>query len=227
MREAKAGFRRADVALRPVTKLIRAPLPAALAWRLATAALSAMPSRRRRLKALVIQFWWMRRPGDITRLRLQDVDVRADGSTHYKVPRHKTEARAGLIARTMPAWPGSPLDLPHVLLRQLVSEDRAAGRPPSAYVFVSCAAQGASALLTTWLRQELALLGASPPVGTYYASHSLKAGDATAAHAAGVPRGMVAALSATTERTLATSYISPLVTPSDYDRYLFARLRPG
>jgi len=65
------------------------------------------------------------------------------------------------------------------------------------------------------------------PVGTIYASHSLKKGGATAANAAGVTRDAIAELANTTERTLAESYIPTLVVPSCYDRYFFGRLLPA
>ena len=226
VREAKAGFCRAGLDLRPVHKLRRLPLPAAVAWRLADLASRSPPARRRHLTAVVMQFWWMRRAGDITRLTLGDVDPRVDGSTHYKVPRHKTEVATGLLARSLPRDPGPHLDLPHVLLARLVIELRAAGRAPSARLFTSCAPPTASAVVTGWLRDGLRRLGVTPPVGTCYSSHSLKSGGATAANAVGVSRGAIAALSATTEVTLAANYISALCIPSVFDRYFFARLLP-
>jgi len=226
VREVKAGFRRANLAYRPVTKLARVPLPAAVVWRLAALAGRSPPVRRHQLTAVVLQFWWMRRAGDITRLILGDVDVRADGSSAYQVPRHKTEADAGLIARRMPAAVHSGADLPHLLLARLVADFRAAGQPPTARLFTSCRPEAAAALVTTWLRDGLRRLGVTPSVGTVYASHSLKSGGATAANAAGVNRGAIAELSATTEPTLAASYISSLVVPSVFDRFFFARLLP-
>ena len=226
VREAKAGFRRAGLAYRPVTKLARVPLPAAVAWQLAALAARSPTVRRHRLTAVVLQFWWMRRAGDITRLTLGDVDVRADGSTAYQVPRPKTEAESGMIARRMPAAVHTGADLPHVLLMRLVADFRAAGRPASARLFTTCRPDAASNLITAWLRDGLRRLGVTPAVGTVYASHSLKSGGATAANAAGVNRGAIAALSATTEQTLAASYISSLVVPSEFDRFFFARLLP-
>jgi len=168
----------------------------------------------------------MRRAGDVTRLTLGDVNPRVDGSNHYKVPRHKTEVATGLLARSLPRDPGPHLDLPHVLLARLVIELRAAGRAPSARLFTSCAPPTASAVVTGWLRDGLRRLGVAPPVGTCYSSHSLKSGGATAANAVGVNRGAIAALSATTEVTLAANYISALCIPSVFDRYFFARLLP-
>jgi len=44
---------------------------------------------------------------------------------------------------------------------------------------------GESALATAWLRSACALLGASPPAGHLWSSHSLRSGGASAAHAAG------------------------------------------
>ena len=65
-----------------------------------------------------------------------------------------------------------------------------------------------------------------PSVGTVYASHSLKSGGATAANAEGVNRGAISALSATTEPTLAESYISALRVASKYYWFSFGRLFP-
>jgi len=225
VREAKAGFCRAGLDLPPVNKLRRLPLPAAVAFRLADLASRSPPARRRHLTAVVTQFWWMRRAGDITCLTLGDVDPRVDGSTHYKVPRHKTEAATGLLARSLPRDPGPHLDLPHVLLARLVIELRAAGRAPSARLFTAGAPPTASAV-TGWLRDGLRHLGVTPPVGTFYSSHSLKSGGATARNAVGVTRGAIAALSATTEVTLAANYISALCIPSVFERYFFAGLLP-
>jgi len=168
----------------------------------------------------------MRRAGDITRLTLGDVEVRADGSSACQVPPHKTDADIGLIACRMPAAVHTGADLPHVLLARLVADFRAAGRPPTARLFTACRPDAAAALVTTWLRDGLRRLGVTPDVGTVYASHSLKSGGATAANAAGVNRGAIAALSATTEPTSATSYIWRLVVPSVFDRFFFSRLLP-
>ncbi|OSX80235.1 hypothetical protein BU14_0056s0018, partial [Porphyra umbilicalis] len=219
VREAKAGFRRAGLAYRPVTKLARVPLPAAVAWQLAALALRSPKVRCHQLTAVVLQFWWMRRAGDITRLTLGDVDVRADGSSAYQVPRHKTEADTGLTTRRMPAGVHPGADLPHVLLTRLVADFRAAGRPPTTRLFTTCGPDAAATLVTTWLRDGLRRLGMTP--GRWYGS-----GGATAANAAGVNRGAIAALSATTEPTLAASCISSLVVPSVFDRFFFARMLP-
>ena len=172
--EAKAGFRNAGLAYRPVTKLAHVPLPAAVTWQLVALAIRSLPARRHQLTAVVLQFWWMRRAGDVTRLTFSDVDVRAEGSTAYQVPRHKTKAEMGLIARRMPAAVHTGADLPHVLLAQLVGDFHAAGRPPTARLFTSCRPDAAAALVTTWLLDGSRRLGVTPAVGTVYASHSLK-----------------------------------------------------
>jgi len=226
VREAKAGFRRAGLRYRPVVKPVRVSLPAAVAWRLAEMVMRSPRPLCHQLTAVVLQFWWMRRAGDITRLTLGDVDVRVDGSAAYQVPRHKTEADRGLIARHMPQSVHDGVDLPFALLTRLVPDFRAATSPPSARLFTACAPVAASAVLTTWLRDGLRRLQVTPSVGTVYASHSLKSGGATSANAAGVNRGAIAALSATTEPTLAASYISALTVPSAYDRFFSARLLP-
>lgn len=226
VREAKSGYRRAGLALRPVTKTFRAPLPSHAAWKLARLAATAPPTLRRRLTALVMQFWLMRRAKDITRLALDDVDPRPDGSVSYTILHHKTAAHKGLITRTMPAGAGGAADLPYVLITRLVRERRAAGYAASSRLFSACDARAASGLLTEWLRDGLARVAVTPAVGTCYASRSLKSGGATLANAAGVARGAIAELSATTERTLAESYISALTVPSRFDWFFFARLLP-
>lgn len=169
----------------------------------------------------------MRRSSDVARLAVGEVEARLDGSTHYVVPRHKTEAARGLLARSLPpprpedARPDGEPDLPHCLLQRLLGD--LAHLPVSARLFTTCRAQVAAKLFAAWLLEELRLMGIVAPVGTFYASHSLKSGGATAANAAGVPRGAIAELSATTERTLAASYISALAPPTDYDRFFFLR----
>jgi len=142
------------------------------------------------------------------------------------VPRHKTEADRGLIARRMPPSVHDGVDLPFALLTHLETDFRAATSPPSARLFTTCAPVAASAVITTWLRDGLGSLQVTPSVGTVYASHSLKSGGATSANAAGVNRGAIAALSSTREPTLAASYISARAVPSAYDRFFFARLLP-
>jgi len=230
VREAKAGFRRAGLALRPARDPVRVPLSARVVWDLARRATTAAPARRRRLTALICQFWWLRRASDVARMKVGEVEARPDGTTHYVVPRHKTEAEMGLIARSLPAPrpldapAGGQGDVPHVLLRRLL--DDLSHRPPSARLFTTCSTTQAAKLFSGWLLAELRLMGVVAPVGTFYASHSLKSGGATAANAAGVPRGAIAELSATTERTLAASYISALAPPTDFDRFFFGRLLP-
>lgn len=225
VREARAGFRRADLAYRPVVKVKRVPLPSTVAWQLAQTAMVALLARGRRLTALVTQFWWLHRAADISRVMLHEVDLRADGATHYMVPRQETDARAGMLARSLHPSPHAP-DLPNLLLRRLVAADGAAGKPPSTRLFTTCAPDDASTVLTSWLRRALHRLGVVALVGTWYASHSLKSGGATSANAVGIPRSAIAELSATTERTLADSYISALAVPSDCNRFVFARLLP-
>ena len=224
--EAEAGFRRAGLLYRPVIKSVRVPLPSAVSWGLAELAMRSPQARLHRLTAVVLHFWWMHRASDITRLTLADVVVRADGSAAYQGPRHKTEAEQGLIARRMPPSVHGRVDLPFALLARLVADLRAAPHRPSARLFTKCAPAAESALITTWLHDGLHRLRVTPSVGTVYASHSLKSGGATAANAAGDNRGAISALSATTEPTLAASYISALTVASKYDWFFFARLLP-
>lgn len=225
VREAKAGFRRAGLTFRPDTRPIRIPLPSAIAWRQALLAPYTPMPLRHRLTAVVLQFWWLRRAADITRLRLQDVELPADGPTCYQVPDHKTALRDGLIARTFPAAPPGHPDRPRQLLARVLSDRRAAGTRNDECIFPRCPTAAASKLVTGWLREGLQRLGVSAPAGTVFASHSLKKGGATSAAAAGVSRGAIAELSNTSEHTLAESYISALAVPSCYDRYFFGPLR--
>jgi len=227
VREAKAGFRRAGLALRPVQRPRRISLPSAVAWRLALLASYSPPTLRRHLTAVVLQFWWLRRAGDITLLELRDVDLPADGRTCFRVRVHKTAALVGTLSRSLPASRDALEDLPRRLLSRLLMERRAAGARPDSRLFTDCAPVEASAVVTAWLRDGLARLGVTAPVGTCYSSHSLKKGGATSANAAGVPRGAISELSNTSERTLAASYISALAVPSCYDRFFFGRLLPA
>jgi len=182
---------------------------------------------RPRLTAVVLQFWWMRRAGDITGPCVADVQLPADGRTCYRVPDHKTAARDRLIARTLPPAHDGAYDVPRQLLARLLADLRSAGASAGTRLFTSCAARAASGVITGWLREGLFRLDVTAPVGTIYSSHSLKKGGATAANAAGVPRDAIAELTNTTDRTLAESYISTLVVPSCYDRCFFGRLFPA
>eukprot|EP00168_Porphyra_purpurea_P002330 TRINITY_DN1267_c0_g1_i3.p1 TRINITY_DN1267_c0_g1~~TRINITY_DN1267_c0_g1_i3.p1 ORF type:complete len:1085 (-),score=104.85 TRINITY_DN1267_c0_g1_i3:486-3740(-) len=227
VREAKAGFRRAGLALRPQDTILRVALPSAVAWRLAMLSGYMPRTTRHLLTAVVAQFWRMRRAGDITRLRVKDVNLPADGRVCYQVKDHKTDAADGLLARTLPAAVDSAADVPRLLLVRLLADKRAAGCSPNARLFTRCTPDDASAVMKAWLRDGLQRLGVRAPVGTCYASHSLKKGGATSANAAGVPRGAISELAGTTEKTLAESYISALAVPSTYDRLFYGRLLPA
>lgn len=227
VREAKAGFRRAGLALRRQHKPRRIPLPSAVTWRLALLATYSPRALRHRLTAVVAQFWWMRRAGDITRLRVQDLEFPADGRVCYQVLDHKTAAADGLLARSLPAAVDPATDVPRLLQKQLLEDKRSAGAPPTSRLFSRCAPEDARDTMTAWLRDGLARLGVQAPVGTSFSSHSLKRGGATSANAAGVGRGAIAEFANTSEQTLAASYISALAVPTCYDRYFLGRLLPA
>jgi len=144
VREAKARFRRAGLALRPDNQTLRVPLPAAMAWRLALLS-SYSPTRLwNHLSAVVLQVWWMRRAGDITLLEVQDVDLSDDGRTWYHLRYHKTAAASLALARSLPAARTALEDLPRRLLARLLSDRRAAGAPPGARLFPDGAAADSS-----------------------------------------------------------------------------------
>jgi len=227
VREAKAGFRRAGLLLRAQTKPNRIPLPSTVVWRLAMLACYSLKILRHRLTAVVFQFWWMQRAGDITGLCVADVQLPADGRTSYQVPDHKTAPRDRLIARTLPPAHDGAYDVPRQLLARLLADLRSAGASAGNRLFNRCAARAASGIITCWLRDGLARLGVTAPVGTIYSSHSLKKGGATAANAADLPRDAIAELANTTERMLAESSIATLVVPSCSDRFFFGRLLPA
>lgn len=224
VREAKSGFRRADLALRPQPSRAVAPLPAAVAWRLALLATYAPAALRRRLTAVVMQFWWLRRAQDLTRFTVTDVQLPADGSVSFLVRYHKTVAVDGPLARTLPPAALPHADVPRLLLARLLADRCSAAPLRGGRLFSTCRTSDSSGVMTGWLREGLTRLGVSPPLGVRYASHSLKKGGATAGFAAGVGRGTIAAFSNTSEQTLAETYISALVTPSEADRCFFGRL---
>jgi len=91
VREAKAGFRRADIECRLSPEPVRVPIRDRVARALARRALVATSERRRRRTALVGRFWWLRRGSGVEPLRVGEVKAQADGSTHYAVPPHETE----------------------------------------------------------------------------------------------------------------------------------------
>lgn len=70
------------------------------------------------------QFWLMRRAGDVSGLRVCDIELHLDGRTSYRVPRHKTEVTGAgrLIAHTMPPCTDGGVDLPHLLLSRLLAD---------------------------------------------------------------------------------------------------------
>lgn len=103
---------------------------------------------RHHLTAVVLQFWWMRRAGDITRLCVKDVELPADGRTCYQVPDHKTAARDGLIARTLPPAHAGVPDLPRQLLERLLADKRDASAAPNGRLFTRCAPSDASETMT-------------------------------------------------------------------------------
>lgn len=227
VREAKSGFRRAGLALRPQPSRAVVPLPSTAAWSLALLATYSPRAMRHRLTAVVCAFWWMRRAKDLIRFTLADVDLPPDGRTCFIVRYHKTAAVDGPISRELPRSDTPDADVPRQLLARLLTDRRAADAAPGDRLFSDCHPNQASATLTAWLREGLARVGVSAPLGARYASHSLKKGGATSANAAGVPRGAISEYSNTSELTLAETYISALVTPSPSDRCFFGRLCPA
>lgn len=102
VREAKSGFRRAGLALRPEPSRAVAPLPSTAAWSLALLATYSPRVLRHQLTAVVCAFWWMRRAKDLVRLSLADMDLPPDGRTCFIVRYHKTAAADGPISRELP-----------------------------------------------------------------------------------------------------------------------------
>eukprot|EP00170_Pyropia_yezoensis_P003836 contig_16033_g3847 len=78
----------------------------------------------------------------------------------------------------------NPCDYPRV------REAKAGFRQADLHLRPSCVREAAK-LFSAWLLEELRLMRTVAPVGTLYASHSLKSGGATAANAAGGPRGAI------------------------------------
>lgn len=135
---------------------------------------------------MVCEFWWLRRASDVARLKVGEVEARPDCTTHYVVPRHKTEAARGLLARSLSAprpqdtLPGGEQDLPHDRLRWLL--DDLSLLSPSTRLFTACHPSQAAKLFSGWLLKEVRLMCVVPPVCTFYASYSLKSGGAIAAN---------------------------------------------
>lgn len=227
VREAKSGFRRAGLALRPQPSRAVVPLPSTAAWSLALLATYSPRALRHRLTAVICAFWWMRRAKDLLLFTLADVNLPPDGRTCFLVRYHKTAAGDGPISRELPPADAPDADVPRQLLVRLLADRRAADAGPADRLFSDCHPSQASTTLTTWLREGLARVGVSAPVGARYASHSLKKGGATSANAAGVPRGAISEYSNTSELTLAETYISALATASPSDRCFFGRLCPA
>eukprot|EP00170_Pyropia_yezoensis_P007499 contig_30752_g7522 len=175
VREAKQGFRLAALERGGTLTTKRLPHPSAVAWRLAErAAACTNQQQRHRLTAVVTQFWLMRRAGDVTGLRVCDIELHPDGRTSYRVPRHKTEVTGTgrLIAHTMPPRTDGGVDLPHLLLSRLLADLTTLGVGRSARLFTACNTAAAAGTMTSWLLEGLRLLGVSPPVGRHYSSHS-------------------------------------------------------
>eukprot|EP00170_Pyropia_yezoensis_P007381 contig_30247_g7404 len=160
----------------------------------------------------------MRRAKDLIRFTLEDVDLRPDGRTCFIVRYHKTAAVDGPISRDLPRSDNPDADVPRQPLARLLADRRAADAGPGDRLFSDCHPKQASATLTAWLREGLARISMSAPLGARYASYSLKKGGVTSSNAAGVPRGAISEYSNTSELTLAETYISALATPSPSDQ---------
>lgn len=182
------------------------------------------PRLRLQLPAVVLHVSWMRWASDITRLCLADVELQPDGRTCYLVPDLNTAPRDGLHTRALPRAHADASGLPRDVLSRLLEVYRAARSAPSSRVLTRCPAKGTSNIITACLRNGLSRIGVVAPVGTFFASHSLKKRGATAAASAGISSGAITELSDTTELTLAESHISALAVPSCYDQNLFGRL---
>jgi hypothetical protein len=83
-----------------------------------------------------------------------------------------------------------------------------------------------SSIITTWLRDIMAILGLPVPPGVQYSGHSLRRGGASAAHAIDVslPRSMAWGL--WIEMKMAMSNIDVSVMPTDAARLFFDNLIP-
>lgn len=171
------------------------------------------------------QFWLMRRAGDVTGLRICDIELHPDGRKSYRVPRHKTEVTGAgrLIAHTMPPRTDGGVDLPHLLLSRLLADLTTLRVGRSARLFTACDTAAAAGTMTSWLLEGPRLLGVSPPVGRHYSSHSCRSGGATSARAAGCRRDAITQQARASERTMATSYIDALARPRVFDTYWYRR----
>lgn len=165
VREAQSGFRRSGLVIRPQPSRAAVPLPSTTAWSLALVATSSPCVLRHRLTAVVCAFWWMRRAKDLIQFTLEDVDLRPDGRTCFIVRYHKTAAVDGPISRELPRSDNPDADVPRQLLARLLADRRAADAGPGDRLFSDCHPKQASATLTAWLREGLARIGMSAPLG--------------------------------------------------------------
>lgn len=191
VRKAKQVFRVAALYRQTSHKTRSLPLPSAVTSRMAgDSHASCDRARRRRPTAVVTQFWLLRRAGDVTVLRVCDMEVHPNGSMSYEVPRHKTEATGvgSRISHTMPAGTNAGVDLPHVLQSRVLAHLPGARGGPTARLFTQCAKPAAAGTMTASLLERLRLLGVSRPVGRHCSSHSCRSGGAASERAAGCRR---------------------------------------
>jgi len=230
VREAKAGFSRAEVEYHLSRDPVRVPIRAPVAWALARRAFVATAERRRRQTALLCHVWWLRRGSNVALLAVGNVEPQADGTPHYVVLTQSTEAARALLAHSQPAPRpqdarlGGDLNPPHTVLRRLLGD--LARRAISTRLFTASKSTKAASLSSGWQLAQLQQMGGAAPVGTLFGSHSPRSGGPTATFASGVPRGATAELSGKTERTVAVSYIAELTLPTILNRLLIGPLLP-
>jgi len=80
--------------------------------------------------------------------------------------------------------------------------------------------------MSAWLRAGLLLLGASPPVGCVYASHSCRSRGCTAMRTIGVGLDAVAQWAGMSVETLTKSYNDALAPVTPEAHFFFGRLLP-
>lgn len=193
------------------------PLPAEILHKIVTLGVNELtPEQRRVWAGLVLAGLIFNRPGAAAAMRAADLTFTPQW-LHVQQAFHKSEARTRARSDFLiPVHPaGYASDPPLLFLRAYVRDFAAAGGSPCAPLFAAPGKFPGPRATSRWLRQALARLGASPPVGVRWSGKSLRSGVAAAANAIGVPVPVAAAY---------MEHFGPAVTAR---HYIDARLLPS
>lgn len=234
VKAAMLGFRRLHVTDAGALPERRAPLPAAVLLAIVHLGLSTSdPSLQRECAGTTLVFLMCNRPGAAANLRARDLDLSPAGF-RAQVPVYKMGIlkQGERLTFRLPVGPGGWAADPTLrLVRRVYLQHYRLGRapgehlfaPPGRLAFVPMPTQ----VVTRWLRRQLALTGHTPPLGTKWTGHSLRAGAASAAYAVGLSVGLICQLMGlSSAKTAFKHYIDAQLDTDPAARELFSRYAP-